>query len=203
MFDLARRPVPNGTRHLQFREGEITNARTGKNPRAGRWPAMSKTSTARQLLIVALQDLHDAERAWGERGPGIAGAAGPKVKTFLERDLATAAKQQARLKAMLEGLGAPLEGDPNIWLRAILDDAERDIESNAFGPVRDTALTGALRKGKQAERVSYETAIALAEALSRDADGKALGGSRDEEASADEALAALLAPLTQAAARLG
>lgn len=164
---------------------------------------MSKTSTARQLLIVALQDLHDAERAWGERGSRISGAAGERVSEFLDGDLATAAEQQARLAAMLQGLGALVEGDPNIWLRAVLDDAERDIASNAFGPVRDTALVGALRKGKQAERVSYETAIALAEALERAEDAKVLHRSRDEEAAADEALAALLGPLTSEAARLG
>lgn len=164
---------------------------------------MSKTSNARELLIVALQDIHDAERAWLERGSGIAGAAGPRVKHFLEGDLAAASEQQARLAAMLEGLGAAIEGDPNIWLRAILDDAERDIASNAFGPVRDTALVGALRKGKQAERVSYETAIALAEALDRAEDAKALRRSRDEEAGADKSLAALLGPLTTEAARLG
>ncbi|HEU4819808.1 MAG TPA: DUF892 family protein [Qipengyuania sp.] len=164
---------------------------------------MSKTSTARQLLIVALQDLHDAERAWEERGTGIAGAAGESVKDFLLGDLATAADQRARLETMIQGLGAPIEGDPNIWLRAILDDATRDIASNAFGPVRDTALTGALRKGKQAERVSYETAIALADALNRAQDAKALRRSRDEEAKADDALVALLGPLTDEAARLG
>ena len=60
------------------------------------------------------------------------------------------------------------------------------------GPLRDTALIGAFRKGKQAERVSYETAIALAAGLGRSEDAALLTRSRNEEAAADARLAQLL-----------
>ena len=161
---------------------------------------MSKTATARQLLIVALQDLLDAERAWTERGPALAGKSGDAVRHFLEEDMAGSAAQADRLRALLDGLGADHRGDANIWLRAVLDDATRDSTSIVAGPLRDTALIGAFRKGKQAERVSYETAIALAEALGRGDDALTLRTIRDEEASADAALAALLGPTVSAAA---
>ena len=68
---------------------------------------------------------------------------------------------------MIEGLGADRQGPRNIWLRAVLEDAERDVATTAAGRWRDVALVGAFRKGKQAERVSYETAIALAGHLGR------------------------------------
>ena len=126
---------------------------------------MTKTHSSEQLLIVAMQDLADAELAWGERGARLREGAGDQVAAFLDSDLGRSAAQRERLVGLIEGLGAKVEGDANIWLRAVLDDAERDIASTAAGPLRDTALIGAFRKGKQAERVSYETAIALARAI--------------------------------------
>ncbi len=161
---------------------------------------MSKTDTARQLLIVALQDLRDAESAWGERGAEFRAAAGNAVRAFLDRDLGRSAAQTERLKTLLDDLDGDPTGDPNIWLRAILDDAARDIASTAAGPLRDTALIGAFRKGKQSERVSYETAIALAERLDRPDDAAALRQCRAEEVAADAELAMLLMPTIDRAA---
>ena len=151
---------------------------------------MTKTHTAEQLLIVALQDLADAELAWSERGTELREGSGPRVAAFLHADLIRSAAQRERLVGLIEGLRGRVEGDGNIWLRAILDDAARDIASTAAGPLRDTALVGAFRKGKQAERVSYETALALAERIG--VDTTELGQCRDEEAAADSELADLL-----------
>lgn len=153
---------------------------------------MGKTKTTLQLLVVALQDLQDAEAAWGERGPRLAADAGPEVARFLEAEVDRARDQAKRIAHLLAALGEPVKGDPNIWLRAILDDAARDIRSTAAGPLRDTALIGAFRKGKQAERVSYETAIALAAQLHRTEDSALLTKSRNEEAAADEQLHQML-----------
>lgn len=153
---------------------------------------MSKTDTAKQLLVVALQDLRDAERAWGERGATVCAAAGTDVSAFLAMDMERSAAQARALESALSDLDAPLDGDPNIWLRAVIDDAERDARSIVAGPLRDSALIGALRKGKQAERVSYETAIQLAQRLGKDVMAAALTRIRDEEAQADDSLAALL-----------
>lgn len=153
---------------------------------------MTTTHTTEQLLIVAMQDLADAELAWDERGAKLRDGCGERVAAFIDGDLGRSAAQRARLVGLIVGLDAKVEGDANIWLRAILDDAERDIASTAAGPLRDTALIGAFRKGKQAERVSYETAIALAERVGLAEAATALTACRDEEAGADGALAALL-----------
>ncbi len=156
-------------------------------------PVMSKTASTRQLLIVALQDLHDAERAWGERAKKLHDGAGPQVQAFLASDAERSAHQTKALAKLLDDLGDEADGDPNIWLRAIFDDAERDIASTIAGPLRDTALIGAFRKGKQAERVSYETAIALAAKLGDGHAETTLRAIHDQEAAADAELAALLA----------
>jgi len=115
------------------------------------------------------------------------------VRGFLDDDLVRSAKQATTLAKMLGKLGGDIEGDPNIWLRAILDDAERDIASTVAGPLRDTALIGAFRKGKQAERVSFDTAIALAARLGNEPEEAALTDIRDKHAAGDTELAALLA----------
>ena len=153
---------------------------------------MTTTHTTEQLFIVALQDLADAELAWGERGAKLRDGSGERVAAFLDGDLARSAAQRERIIGLIEGLGATVAGDANIWLRAIIDDAERDIATTASGPLRDTALIGAFRKGKQAERASYETAIALAARIGNADAAETLCQSRDEEAAADEALAGLL-----------
>lgn len=158
---------------------------------------MAETSTPHQLLIVAIQDLHDAERAWLERLPALReSTAGPLADYIVTEELRSR-HQAERLEAIASRLGAPASNAPNIWLRAVLDDADRDAATIAHGTLRDIALTGAFRKGKQSERVSYETALGLAEALGDRESSAALARARDEEAEADETLAALLAELLQ------
>lgn len=158
---------------------------------------MSDTRTPRQLLIVAIQDLHAAERAWIERLPGLAEAAGPELAAYISRERALSARQKVRLETLAHTLDATTGGAPNIWLNAVLDDAERDARTIEQGPLRDVALTGAFRKGKQSERVSYETAIGLSRNLGFAEAAEQLTQCRDEEAHADEALAELLVELLQ------
>lgn len=153
---------------------------------------MTKTSTKRELLIVAIQDLYSGEAAWLSRLPELSGPAGPGLAEYMAVELRRARTQAVALQGIAHQLGADPDGARNIWLNAILDDAERDSATIVRGPVRDIAMVGALRKAKQSERVSYETAIALAHHLGLDAIAQSLIAIRDEEAEADAALAALL-----------
>jgi ferritin-like metal-binding protein YciE len=154
---------------------------------------MSDTRNAAQLLVVALQDLHDAERAWIERLPGFADKASGGLSGFISEERVRAARQAVRLEALAGRLDVPAAGAPNIWLRAILDDADRDASTIAAGPLRNVALIGAFRKGKQAERVSYETAVGLAERIGDHDAAQAFGECRHEEQAGDDGLADLLA----------
>lgn len=153
---------------------------------------MADTVTPTDLLIVALQDLYDAETAWIERSETLQRGASYRIGAYLADEARCARSQADRLATALAALGGDTAGPPNIWLRAILDDAARDAETIAPGPLRDTALVGAFRKGKQAERVSYETAIGLARRMNRDDLVRTLTVSRDEEARTDAALVLLL-----------
>jgi ferritin-like metal-binding protein YciE len=153
---------------------------------------MADTLTPHALLIVALQDLHDAELAWIERSADLQRNASYRTGTYLAEEARAAQAQAERLKSAIAALDGDVQGPRNIWLRAILDDAARDADTIAPGPLRDTALVGAFRKGKQAERVSYETAIGLARRMNCDALVRTLTISRDEEARTDAALVILL-----------
>lgn len=153
---------------------------------------MGNTSTVRDLLIVALQDLNDGERAVIERVPGFADGVGAGLADHIAAELERARHQAQRLERALDDLGAPATDAPNLWLRAELDDAARDYETIAPGALRDIALVGAFRKARQSERVSYETAIGLARVSGKSGLATALERSRDEEAAADAELARLL-----------
>lgn len=158
---------------------------------------MPPTATAMDLLIVAAQDLLDAERAWIERAPTLARKAPPEVAAYLADEASRSEVQAERLERILADLAAG-PAMPNIWLRAILDDAARDAETIIAGPLRGIALVGAFRKAKQSERVSYETAIGLADALGRCFVVEALKATRAEELEADMALTRLLTAQLQA-----
>lgn len=161
---------------------------------------MAEVTGTKALLLMALRDLLDGEEAMAERLPGIrANASDPALADCIGSDISASARQRDLLADVMEALGEKAEGERNIWLRAILDDADNDAETIASGVLLDIALTGALRKAKQSERVSYETAIALAQRLGHESHAATLSRIRDEEAACDERLAELLGALGERA----
>jgi ferritin-like metal-binding protein YciE len=136
---------------------------------------MAEVKTTEGLLVNALQDLHDAERAMAEKLPGIADDVSDLIlRELLDEDAMRSTVHQRKVADLLKRRGAGVDGDPNIWLRAILDDAVRDTETVEKGALLD---------------------IALAEALDGD-DAPTLAAIRDEEAASDLRLTSILAELT-------
>jgi ferritin-like metal-binding protein YciE len=120
---------------------------------------MAKTHRLDDLLTEAVQDLAAAARLTVARWPRIADKADDTaLRDSFDAVTAAAREQVEALEASGRGEGGP----ENLWMAGILDDAKRDARSNARGPVRDTALIGAVRKGLAATIVSYGTALALA-----------------------------------------
>ncbi|MXO76065.1 DUF892 family protein [Altererythrobacter aerius] len=158
---------------------------------------MAEVETTRDLLVMALQDLHDGERAMVERLGTVQGnLADDALRTIVAEDEDRSARQRDALTQALGTLDADAGDTENIWLRAILDDADNDAETIARGPLRDIAIAGALRKGKQSQRVSYETAIALARKLGKKDADTALSRMAQEAEDTDTALAQALALLS-------
>ena len=160
---------------------------------------MAEVDDTKALLLDAVQDLFDAERALIERlDKDVICETGDSDLHAVLSDYGKGADDRARqLRTMATGLGGSAGGAPNIWMRAVLDDAKRDTETVEPGPLLDIALTGAIRKGAQAARVSYVTAFKLAEQMARTADTKTLGALRDDHAIVDRRLSARLSALAR------
>ncbi len=154
--------------------------------------SMTQTASAAALLHAALQDLHAAKRLQVDRLPNIAEAAGDELAALI-RDEAVRADAQSR---RIEAAGVNAAGLKNLWMTGVLDDADRDARSHQAGRLRDIALVGALRKGKAAEIVSDDTALALAGEIGAAALADVVRAARAEEIAADQALKALLDRLT-------
>jgi len=150
-------------------------------------------NTPLALLVLGLQDLHDGECAWTDRVGGIAERIeNDRFAATMRSETGRGRERAGRLQAIASALRVDIAGAENIWLRAILEDAHRDTTMIEQGPLLDIALIGAFRKGVQADRVSYETAMALARSLGLGDAERALTLSRDQLTGTDETLAGLL-----------
>lgn len=159
---------------------------------------MADVATSQQLLIDALQDLHDAERALVERLDGIADAVEDDGVAANFREISAAASGRVETVAALANqLGDSANGADNIWMRSVLDDAERDIETVTAGRLRDIALVGALRKGVQSARVSYETVVMLGPVAGEDMAAARCKDFCADYAQSDDRLREALVRLTQ------
>ena len=151
---------------------------------------MSKTMSKNQneLLQACIQDLHAARQVAVERTPCIIGEAGADLAKLLT-DLVETYSDEA---GQFEGTEISLDGPENIWMAGVMDDAERDTRSIVQGPLLDTALIGAVRKGVAADSVSLETAIAVARSLERDDIAELAERMREHSGDHDARLRALL-----------
>ncbi|MCL6250467.1 ferritin-like domain-containing protein [Altererythrobacter sp. KTW20L] len=113
------------------------------------------------LLALCIEDLAEGARLVTGRLPQIAEKAGDDLRDLLHR----IAEGHGREVDIFTHAGMRTSGPANIWMRGILDDAQRDSETLPEGPLRDIALVGAVRKLMAADLASLETALALARQL--------------------------------------
>ena len=157
---------------------------------------MPHVDTPRALMVMAMQDLHDGERALAERLEKVHDClAEAALRELVAQDRSRSIARCTALAQIARELDAAPDEADNVWLAAILDDAENDCASIVRGPLRDIALAGALRKGKLSQRVSYETAIALARALDMGEAAGTLSRMAAAAEAADTALARVLVRL--------
>lgn len=143
------------------------------------------TETAAALLHAALQDLHAGKGAQAARLPALADECEDQsLADLLRREAARADEQAGRLR----DAGVATAGPPNLWMGGVLDDAERDTRQTKAGRLLDIALIGAIRKGKAAEIVAAETALALAAQLDLHDLAKVVAANRNEEVATDRLL---------------
>lgn len=148
----------------------------------------TKTKTQDELLQACIQDLYAARQVAVERTPRVVGEAGADLAKLLN-DLIETYRDEAE---QFEGTDISLDGPENIWMAGVMDDAERDTRSIVEGPLLDTALIGAIRKGVAADSVSLETAIAVAHSTGRDDIAELTQRMRERSGDHDARLSALL-----------
>ena len=146
------------------------------------------TSTKTDLLQSCVQDLYAARGCACDGLPQVAEAAGDKLRPAL---LAIAQTYDEERQAFEES-GHDLSGPENLWMAGVMDDARRDTRSIEPGPLLDTALIGAIRKGLAADYVSLETGIAVARSLEREDDANMLEAMHRRSGEHDRTLARLL-----------
>lgn len=150
---------------------------------------MAKTETYDALLVAALQDLRAAADLLGERLPAIRNAAqAPALRAAFAQLIAAARERSAALTETGKAAGGP----ECLWMKGVADDADRDRASVTPGPLLDTALIGAIRKGMVAMAAADETAIALARGLADHPLASRLDRLRDAALAGDKALHVLL-----------
>lgn len=152
---------------------------------------MSKVSSRAELLTDCLHDLADGERQLGEILGGLAAQVSDcELRDAMNGIAGSAASLADELDRAAASVKAPEPDVSNIWMRGILDDAQRDTEMVEPGALLDIALIGAVRKALAAAFVSYETAIAVSAV-----DPKImplLTQAKEERRRADDRLASLL-----------
>lgn len=160
---------------------------------------MIRTRSDDALLKACIEDLYAGKRLLVRHLPRLISKVGdPTLKAQLADMVTLAATQSERLRAT----GLAGGGPANLWMAGILDDALRDARSIAPGLLLDVALIGAMRKALAAEIVSDDTALALADAMDRAEVRDAVAAIQAEERASEQALAARLGSLAQAAASL-
>ena len=154
---------------------------------------MTSTDTLDKLLIACVQDLYAGAILMAERLPKLA----VRVDDAALKSVLLEQAEDSRTHAeALQQTGWDTDGPANLWMKGILKDAKRDSKSIAPGPLLDVALIGAIRKGFAAEIVSYETAVAVADALGESGVRDAATSNSAQRQAADHALRNLLAPIT-------
>lgn len=157
---------------------------------------MGKTATREELLTACAQDLHAGEQLLVNHLPDIVEhVRDPALRGLIDAQIGQSASQAQRLRQAEDDI----DGPPNLWMAGIMADAERDTRSIEPDPLLDVALIGAIRKAKASEIVSYETAVATANALGRES-VKIFDSILQEERAADAALQVRLRELSTRAA---
>lgn len=150
---------------------------------------MAETNSAEALLNAALQDMRAANDLLIAHLPRIcAHVSDRELRGCFDRLLLVTGEHREALMA----IGGSEGGPQCLWMKGVVDDADRDAATVAPGPLLDTALIGAIRKGLVAIAAAHETAIALARPLGLTTLAQSLSALRQSIIDADAKLVALL-----------
>lgn len=142
--------------------------------------------TLRDLYIVELQDLFDAEQQILQALPAMTAAATSSVmREAFEEHLEQTRIHAERLELLLRKLDTSGDGAPCEAIRGLIAEARRRMADGNRGDVLDAALIGAAQRIEHYEIAAYGCARTYARTLKDDEAAKLLQQTLDEEGAAD------------------
>jgi ferritin-like metal-binding protein YciE len=145
--------------------------------------------TLRDLYIVELQDLFDAEQQILQVLPAMTAAATSSVlREAFEEHLEQTRIHAERLELLLRKLDAAGNGSPCEAIRGLIAESRHRMADGNRGDVLDAALIGAAQRIEHYEIAAYGCARTYAQTLKDDEAAMLLQQTLDEEGAADERL---------------
>jgi ferritin-like metal-binding protein YciE len=147
---------------------------------------------ARELLVVELQGIHNAEQQLARVTPRfIKAAEAEMLRAYLHRRLETGSQLIEELTQAFEELDRDPGRKKNVAAEGLLDDLRAHIQEIAAGPARDAVLIAGAQKIEHYCVAAWGTARALAQALGIQSVNESMSRALDEGKDLDRQLTEL------------
>lgn len=146
-------------------------------------------STLKELLVMELQDLYDAENQIIKALPKmIKAASSPELRSGLEAHLQETLAHPKRIEQILEQLDEEARGRKCKGMQGLLSEGNELLGEKLSDEVEDAGIIGAAQRVEHYEIAAYGTARTFAELLEMDEAVSLLDQTLEEEKAADEKL---------------
>lgn len=143
----------------------------------------------KDLLVLQLEDLYDAEKRLTEALPKMASAAhSPELKSAFQKHLTETKTHVTRLENVFKELGHKADRETCDAMKGLIKEGEEMIEAKGDPAVRDAALIAAAQRVEHYEMAGYGTLRNFAQRLGHHLAADLLQETLDEEGNADKML---------------
>jgi ferritin-like metal-binding protein YciE len=150
---------------------------------------MSKINSFKELLLLELRDLYDAEARIEKALPKMAEAAeSPDLQQAFTSHLEETREQVERLEKAFDILGERPKGETCEAAKGLIKEGEEIIKNIDKGTLRDAGLIGAAQRVEHYEMAGYGTARNFARVMGQTEIVKLLDTTLQEEGEADKKL---------------
>lgn len=149
-------------------------------------------NSLKDLLVLELEDLYDAEQRLTEALPKMAEAAhSPALKSAFQSHLTETKGHVSRLENVFREIGHQAERETCDAMKGLIKEGEDIIKSKGDPAVRDAGLIAAAQRVEHYEMAGYGTVRTYAEQLGLTNVARTLQQTLDEEKGADSKLTSI------------
>jgi ferritin-like metal-binding protein YciE len=161
-------------------------------------------STLKELFVMELQDLYDAENQIIKALPKmIKATSSPELRSGLEAHLQETLEHPKRIQQILESMDEDVKGKKCKGMQGLLAEGSELLGEKLSDEVEDAGIIGAAQRVEHYEIAAYGTARSIAELLELDDAVSLLEQTLEEEKAADEKLTAVSESVNDAANSAG